>query len=203
MAYPRRHLNATMLPTGEVLVTGGTSGTSFNETSLGVHVAEVWNPETGVWTQLASNAVNRGYHATSILLPDGRVLHTGSGDALDDNGNPYPDERNGELFSPPYLFKGSRPTITSAPTSKYYGGTASIGTPDPSAITKVSFIAIGSATHAFDSNQRFMWLTFTRTSTGVDVKMPTSKLLAPPGYYMLFLLNGSGVPSVARIMRLR
>jgi galactose oxidase len=203
MAYPRRHLNATMLPTGEVLVTGGTSGTSFNETSLGVHVAEVWNPETGVWTQLASNAVNRGYHATSILLPDGRVLHTGSGDALDDNGNPYPDERNGELFSPPYLFKGARPTITSAPTEKYYGGTATIGTPDPSAITKVSFIAIGSATHAFDSNQRFMWLSFTRTSTAVSVKMPTSKLLAPPGYYMLFLLNSSGVPSVARIMRLR
>jgi len=109
MAYPRRHLNATMLPTGEVLVTGGTSGTSFNETSMGVRVAEIWNPATGTWAQLASNAVNRGYHATSLLLPDGRVLHTGSGDALDENGNPYPDEKNGELFSPPYLFKGARP----------------------------------------------------------------------------------------------
>ena len=60
MAYPRRHLNATMLPTGEVLVTGGTRGTSFNEPSLAVRVAEIWNPGTGVWTQLASNAVNRG-----------------------------------------------------------------------------------------------------------------------------------------------
>lgn len=201
MAYPRRHLNATVLPTGEVLVTGGTSGTSFNEPSLGVRVAEIWNPATGVWTQLASNAVNRGYHATSILLPDGRVLHAGSGDGLDPNGNAYPDQPNGELFSPPYLFKGARPTITSAPAERSYGGTATIGTPAPAAITKVSLIAIGSATHAFDSNQRFMWLTFTRTSTALSVKMPT-KNLAPPGYYMLFILNGSDVPSVGRMIRL-
>jgi galactose oxidase len=201
MAYPRRHLNATMLPTGEVLVTGGTSGTSFNEISMGVRVAEIWNPATGVWTQLASNAVNRGYHATSILLPDGRVLHAGSGDALDDNGNPYPDEKNGELFSPPYLFKGARPTITSAPADRYYGGTITVKTPAPAEITKVSLIALGSATHAFDSNQRFLWLTFTRTSTALSVKAPT-KNLAPPGYYMLFILNGNDVPSVGKMIRL-
>ena len=202
MAYPRRHLNATILPTGEVLVTGGTSGTSFNEPSMGVRVAEIWNPTTGVWTQLASNAVNRGYHATSILLPDGRVLHTGSGDALDGNGDPYPDERNGELFSPPYLFKGARPTITSAPAEPYYGGTITVKTPTPAAITKVSLVAIGSATHAFDSNQRFMWLSFTRTSTALSVKLPSSKIQAPPGYYMLFILDGNDVPSVGRFIRL-
>ena len=203
MAYPRRHLNATLLPTGEVLVTGGTSGTSFSEMSMGVHVAEVWNPETGVWTQLASNAVNRGYHATSILLPDGRVLHAGSGDALDANGNPYPDERNAELYSPPYLFKGERPVISSLPSEPYYGSTIAVKTPTPSAIAKVSLIAIGSATHAFDMGQRFMWLTFTRTSTAVSVKIPSSKAIAPPGYYMLFILDANGVPSVGKIVRLR
>ena len=203
MAYPRRHLNATMLPTGEVLVTGGTSGTSFNETSLGVRVAEIWNPATGTWTQLASSAVNRGYHATSLLLPDGRVLHTGSGDALDDNGNPYPDQKNGELFSPPYLFKGARPTITSSPAEGNYGGTIAVTTPNAAEITKVSFISIGSVTHAFDANQRFMWLNFSRTSTSVNVKLPTLKPLAPPGYYMLFILNGNGVPSVGKMLRLR
>jgi hypothetical protein len=146
--------------------------------------------------------VNRGYHATSILLPDGRVLHTGSGDAIDENGNPYPDERNGELFSPPYLFKGARPTITSAPAEPIYGATITVKTPTPTAIAKVSLIAIGSTTHAFDANQRFMWLTFTPTSTAVSVKLPTSKIQAPPGYYMLFLLNASDVPSVGRIIRL-
>jgi hypothetical protein len=203
MAYPRRHLNATLLPTGEVLVTGGTSGTSFSEMSMGVHVAEVWNPETGVWTQLASNAVNRGYHATSILLPDGRVLHAGSGDALDANGDPYPDERNAELYSPPYLFKGDRPVISSLPAEPYYGSTIAVKTPAPSAIAKVSLIAIGSATHAFDMGQRFMWLTFTRTSTALNVKIPSSKAIAPPGYYLLFILDANGVPSVGKIVRLR
>jgi hypothetical protein len=205
MAYPRRHLNATMLPTGDVLVTGGVRGTSFNEISMGVRVAESWNPETGAWTQLASSAINRGYHATSILLPDGRVLHAGSGDALDPNGKPYPPERNGELFSPPYLFKGARPVVSSlSTTTPAYGATVTVNTPTPSAITKVSMIAIGSATHAFDYNQRFMWLTFTKTSTGVSVKMPAtgSKSTAPPGYYMLFLLNGNGVPSVGKFIRL-
>jgi hypothetical protein len=203
MAYPRRHLNATMLPTGEVLVTGGTSGTSFNETSLGVRVAEIWNPATGAWTQLASNAVNRGYHATSLLLPDGRVLHTGSGDALDENAKPYPDEKNGELFSPPYLFKGTRPTITSAPAEASYGGTITVKTPKASEIRQVSLISLSSVTHAFDANQRFMWLTFTRTSTSVNVKLPSLRPLAPPGYYMLFILNRNGVPSVGRMIRLR
>jgi hypothetical protein len=202
MAYPRRHLNATMLPTGEVLVTGGTSGTSFNEPSLGVRVAEIWNPATGVWSKLASSAVNRGYHATSLLLPDGRVLHTGSGDALDPYGKPYPDQRNAELFSPPYLFKGPRPTITSAPAEPYYGGTITVATPNAAEITKVSLIAIASVTHAFDSNQRFMWLSFTRTSTAVSVKLPSLKPQAPPGYYMLFILNGKNVPSVGRMIRL-
>jgi hypothetical protein len=89
-------------------------------------------------------------------------------------------------------------------TSPLYGATVNVSTPTPSAITKVSMIAIGSATHAFDYNQRFMWLTFTRTSTGVSVQMPASgsKTLAPPGYYLLFLLNGNGVPSVGKFIRL-
>ncbi len=102
------------------------------------------------------------------------MLHAGSGDALDENGNPYPDEKNGELFSPPYLFKGPRPTITSAPADRamadHHGQDAGAAE-----ITKVSLISIGSVTHAFDANQRFMWLTFTRTSTSVNVKVPSLK----------------------------
>ena len=104
MAYARCHLNLTVLPTGEVLATGGTGGTTGNDLTQAAHAAEVWNPSTGQWTTLASNVVSRGYHATSILLPDGRVLHSGSGDASN-----QVDERNAEIFSPPYLFHGPRP----------------------------------------------------------------------------------------------
>ncbi len=95
MAYARRHLNATILPTGQVLVTGGTSGTTFTDETRAVHAAELWDPRTGAWTTLASNSVIRVYHSTSLLLKDGRVLHTGSGDAAG-NANHY----DAEIFSP-------------------------------------------------------------------------------------------------------
>ena len=202
MAYPRRHHNATVLPDGQVLVTGGSRGTSFNDVAMAVRLAEIWNPATGVWTQVAGNAVNRTYHSASLLLPDGRVLHTGSGDAINVDG-PAPDEKNAELYSPPYLFKGARPTISSAPSSATYGTTFTVGTPSPSAIAKVSLIALGSVTHAMDQGQRFLWLGFSRGAGTLTVTAPANGNLAPPGYYMLFLLNGSGVPSVAKMIKMQ
>jgi len=198
MAYARRHLNATLLPDGTVLVTGGTSGTGFSDPSLAVHAAELWDPATGAWRTLASNAVNRVYHATSLLLPDGRVLHSGSGDAAG-----QPDQRTAELFSPPYLFNGARPRVSSAPSSVGYGQSFSVGSADAAGVQQVTWLALGSVTHAFDANQRFLRLAFSRTATGVNVTAPASRNLAPPGYYMLFLLNASGVPSVGRFIRLR
>jgi hypothetical protein len=167
-----------------------------------VHVAEIWNPATGAWRQVASNSVNRSYHSTSLLMPDGRVLHAGSGNATMTNGLPAPDQKNAEYYSPPYLFLGARPSIASAPSSVAYGASLAVGTPNASGITKVSLIALGSVTHAFDMSQRFMWLTFSKTASGLAVKAPTSRNIAPPGYYMLFILTSNGVPSKARIIRL-
>ncbi len=198
MAFARRHLNATVLPTGQVLVTGGTSGTTFSDPSKGVHAAELWNPTTGLWSTLASNSVKRVYHATTILLPDGRVLHSGSGDA-----SGAPDEKTAELFSPPYLFAGSRPTITSAPTPVSYSTTFRVTTPNAASITKLSIIRLGSATHAFDMNQRYQTLAFTADASGLTVTSPTDRRRTPPGHYLLFILNGSGVPSIAKIVRFR
>jgi hypothetical protein len=202
MAYPRRHLNATVLPTGEVLVTSGTRATSFDDPSLAVRVAEIWDPATGAWRKVASNSVNRSYHSTSLLLPDGRVLHAGSGGATFPDGSPMPDQKNAEFYSPPYLFAGTRPTISTAPGSVAYGSTFTVSTASSSSIGKVSFIALGSVTHAFDMNQRFMWLTFIKTAGGLKVQAPGNRNTAPPGYYMLFILNSNGVPSKAKIMKL-
>src|SRR3989449_7928069 len=140
MAFPRRHLNATVLPTGDVLVTGGTSAGGFNEPLGAVHAAELWSPATGTWTLMASNSVIRIYHSTSLLLPDGRVLHTGSGDAAG-----AVDELNYELYSPAYLFQGARPNITGAtPDVVGHGQTVSVETPDGPSITKVTFIRLSS-----------------------------------------------------------
>ena len=196
MAFARRNLNATMLPTGEVLVTGGSSAFAFNNITQAVRAAEIWDPATGVWTTVASNAIRRSYHSTTLLLPDGRVLHAGSGDAAD-----MPDERNAELYSPPYLSKGPRPTITDAPSLVGYGTSFSVETPDAAGIAKVSLIRLGSVTHAFDMNQRFQWLTFTRQAGSLSVTAPASGTRAPPGHYMVFLLDQNGVPSVGRIVK--
>jgi PKD repeat protein len=196
MAFARRSLNATVLPTGEVLATGGSSHPSLTDVSQAVHAAELWNPATGVWTTMASNAVSRAYHSTSLLLPDGRVLHTGSGE-----GDGMPEERSAELYSPPYLSRGARPSVTDAPELVGWGTTFQVTTPDAGDIAKVSLIRLGSVTHAFDMNQRFQSLTFTRGTGALTVTAPLNGAHAPPGHYMLFLVNQNGVPSVARIVK--
>src|SRR5205814_9173108 len=148
------------------------------------------------WTTLASAAKYRGYHSFALLLPDGRVL-TGGGQM---NQSGQANGSNIEIFSPPYLFKGARPAITSAPSSVAYGQQALIGTAD--AISRVTWIRLGATTHAFNQEQRFLPLAFSAASGGVNVTFPSSANLSPPGYYMLFLVNSLGVPSVARIIRI-
>ena len=198
MAFARRQMNATLLPTGEVLVTGGTSAGGFNNPAGAVHAAEMWNPTTGTWTTLASNAITRMYHSTTLLLPDGRVLHTGSGD-----GAGAQSEFNYEIFSPPYLFRGPRPAVTAAPSSVGYGQEAFVETADGADIAKVTFIRLSSVTHALDQGARFVPLGFSLVPGGLSVVIPGSRIVAPPGPYMLFLVNRNGVPSVARIMVLQ
>ena len=197
MAHARRHLNLTVLPNGEVLATSGVAGVGFNDVTAGVHAAEMWNPETGQWRTMASSAITRGYHSSSLLLPDGRVLHAGSGE-----GAGAPDQKNAEIFSPPYLLRGARPTITSAPADVAYGANIRIVTPQAGGISRVSLIRLGAVTHAFDENQRFQWLTFTADGTGLDVTAPSSSNRAPPGHYMVFILDGDGVPSIGHIIRI-
>jgi PKD repeat protein len=197
MAFARRNLNATVLPTGEVLVTGGSSHPSFNDVTQAVRAAEIWNPATGLWTTVASNAVSRTYHSTSLLLPDGRVLHTGSGEGAD-----MPEERNAEIYSPPYLSRGPRPVVTDAPELVGWGTTFRVETPDAADIAKVSLIRLGSVTHAFDMNQRFQWLPFAAEPSALTVSAPANGAQAPPGHYMVFLVSQSGVPSVGRIVKI-
>jgi galactose oxidase-like protein len=204
MHFPRRHLNATVLPNGQVLVTGGTSAGGFNTLSGAVHAAEVWDT-SGHWTVLASNTIDRAYHSVSLLLPDGTVLHGGSGDAAVP-GSPdlYPRQTNSEIFRPPYLFKGARPTITSLSQSSVgYSQTFTVNTPNGLQITEVRWIRLGSVTHAFDANQRANTLKFTKTSTNVKVTAPANGKLAPPGHYLVFILNRNGVPSVGKFIKVQ
>ncbi|HEY9404973.1 MAG TPA: galactose oxidase-like domain-containing protein [Pyrinomonadaceae bacterium] len=205
MRFPRRQHNATLLPDGTVLVTGGTRGSGFNDLSLGqpVHVAELWNPATETWTELAAEQVDRCYHATTVLLPDARVLSVGGGEFRPDNANendPKDTHRNGQVFSPPYLFKGARPVIEAVPTSVLYGQTFEVSTSQAATIGKVSLVRLPSVTHSFDQNQRINFLQFQEGAGKLKVTAPDSPNACPPGHYMLFILSKGGVPSVAKII---
>jgi hypothetical protein len=204
MAFPRRHMNATVLPDGQVLATGGTRGGGFVNinTGLAVKEAELWNPSTGQWTTLSANTRMRVYHSVSLLLPDGTVLHGSSGDAMAGT-SAVPPERNHEIFSPPYLFKGARPTITSAPSEVGYGQAFSVATPNAAQVETVRWIRLGSVTHAFDASARANKLSFQISGGNVEVTAPLTPREAPPGHYLLFILNRNGVPSVGKVVRVQ
>lgn len=199
MNIGRRFGTATLLPDGKVLVTGGSSAPGFNRVAGAAFFAEMWDPVTEQWTVLAAQSRPRGYHCNSLLLPDGRVVSTGGGhpDPVDGTAEP-----NAEFFSPPYLFKGARPTISAAPNTTTYGQTFSVQTPDAANIANVNWIRIGDITHNFNQNQHINRLAFTKTTTGVQVTAPASSVLAPPGHYQLFLLNSNGVPSIAKVIQI-
>jgi hypothetical protein len=196
MARARAFHNTTLLPTGDVLVTGGMTQKDGYSSSTAVYDAELWSPATETWRTLSRAQLPRLYHSGALLLPDGRVLIAGGG-----NDGPAVNYTQAEIFSPPYLFKGPRPTITSAPTQVMYGSTFVVDTPDAAAITTVSLMRPGAVTHSFDEDQRFMNLTFTRQGGQLVIDAPVNGNMAPPGYYMLFLVAGE-VPSTAAFVRL-
>jgi len=202
MAFPRSYLTLTVLPDGQVVATGGSTTTDKANVAAAVYEAEMWSPATQAWTTMSRAQIPREYHSTALLLPDATVLVAGGGR---ENGRSQPDPKdqpNAEIFSPPYLFKGARPVITTAPAVLQYGTAFTVTTPDAARITKVSLIALSAVTHAFNENQRFVPLTFTPGSGSLTVNPPADGNLAPPGPYMLFLVDTNGVPSIAAMVRL-
>jgi hypothetical protein len=198
MSIGRRHLNTTLMPDGQVLVTGGSSLPGFDEPAGAVLYAEMWNPVTEDWTDMANYSQYRGYHSTALLLPDGRVLIGGG-------GHPNPSvgaQHNFEIYSPPYLFKGPRPHIEGFQAWVDYAEIFFIKTPDAASIDRVNWIRLSAVTHAYNQNQRINRLNFQQTPGGLQISAPAEANLAPPGYYILFILNGSGAPSLGQIMRL-
>jgi hypothetical protein len=192
MATARKQHVATLLPDGKVLVVGGHQGPGKDNSAYPVYSAELWDPATERFTTMAGMATYRGYHSTAFLLPDGRVVSAGGEDV----------GANAEIFSPPYLFQGARPTIASAPDTIGYGQSFSVTTPDAANVSKVTLLRLSSVTHGFDQNQAFAKLSFTIGSGTLSVTAPGTSTVAPAGYYMMFIINSSGVPSVAKMVRL-
>jgi len=213
MIHRRRQHNLTILPDGSVLATGGnSSGANLLDINNNVYQAELWNPVTQTWRALSSSEKIRQYHSTAILLPDARVFTGGGGICDVCYANDYL-EKNLEIYTPPYLFDqdgsgnlAARPSIAAVPTSVVYDQSFSIATPDAPDISQVVMMRVSSVTHAIDFEQRRVPLVFniagdSAIGTGLTVKAPPNSNIAPPGYYMLFLIDSSGVPSVAEMVR--
>lgn len=209
MLYPRRQHNATTLPDGTVLVTGGTQGGGFNNLDPGmpVHAAELWNPVDRTWTEMAKESSDRCYHGNALLLPSGEVLSAGSGEGggpATPNPNKY-NLTNAQLFRPPYLFKGKQPTIQGVPRdwTLKYGEAFSITIEPGESIARVSWIRLGSVTHGMNMNQAVWFQQFESPRSGnFDAQAPSNRYIAPPGHYMVFFVNTLGVPSVAPIAKI-
>jgi hypothetical protein len=194
MANPRKQHNLTILPDGNLLVTGGSAGSECETcaSTAPVTVAEMWNPATNTWTTMASAPTYRGYHSIALLLPDGRVLSAGG-----NLSSTY------EIYSPPYLFKGSRPPLDKSPSSITYGQAFSVGTTKASSIARVTLVALSAVTHTFNAGQRINFLSFTQAKGGLKIMAPPNSTVCPPGYYMLFIVNNNGVPSQGRILNIQ
>jgi hypothetical protein len=195
----RHNANTIILPDGTLFTTGGNSAATTYDGTL-FH-SELYNraasDTTGQWLQVAANTIPAAYHSSAVLLPDATVLLS------EDDRNPdAARSHRAQIYSPPYLFKGARPKITAAP-AEVASSQPFVVLTDSSQIGSVALAAPAAVTHSNDMHQRFVKLEFNRLGPLLLVKLPKTTALTPPGYYMLFVVDQKGIPSVARFVRLR
>ncbi len=199
MSQARIEMNAVILPNGKVLAMGGSvNDESSSSKSLN---ADMYDPIANTMSSAGANVYARLYHSVALLLPDATVWLAGG------NPNRGTYEPHMEIYQPPYLFQSNgslatRPTISSAPTIISYGNPFTVQTPDAANISAAVLIRNGTVTHSFGMDQRMVGLSFTAGSGSLTVTGPPNGNIAPPGYYMLFLLNSSGVPSIAKFVQM-
>ncbi len=197
MQYGRAFANATVLPTGLVMINGGSLHVDDAGPSA-VTQTEIWNPVSNLWIHAASATIYRGYHSSAILMQNGAVLTSGG-------GSPGPvANQNSEIYYPPYLFTGTnggsalapRPQIVSLATLQLpYGQSTQFELTSQNGLSQVVLVGNGLVTHAFNSTQRRYVASFSQSGNTVTVQTPSSGNIVPPGYYQLIAINKNGVPS--------
>lgn len=205
----RDWVDATLLPDGRILATGGASNYQYGAgtnaplaTYQQVNTAEIWDPATGTWEVQTSGTDARLYHSTSLLLPDGRVLVAGG-------GAPGPvANTSAELFSPDYLFQANgqptvRPSITGiSSTDLKPGDGISLSVNTAVDIGRVTLLKTGSVTHSTNMDQRFNELAFTVDGNTIRTALPPTGAHVTPGWYLLQVLTTAGVPSQSVMVKI-
>ena len=209
MSTGRIQMNAVMLPNGKILAEGG----SVNNEAFDApgRTADLYDPVTQTFSSGGTATYSRLYHSTALLLPDATVMSMGSNPGTRGTYTP-----SIEVYTPPYLFDANdqlittnRPSITSlSATVLGYNSPLSVSFTSPSAISSAVLMRLGSDTHSFDMEQRLVGLCGAAPqpscsgSSTLALTTPPNGNIAPPGYYMLFLINSAGVPSVAKFIQL-
>jgi len=208
MANHRFLHDATLLADGNVLISGGATRGWTNENQDPVFAAELFDSEGETFAPAARAAVDRRYHSTALLMPDGSVFKMGSTGGF--GSQRVTDPRfDAEQYLPPYLWRGPRPAITGGlPGRVILGDTLELEVRGGSLQhAVVALIRLGSVTHGNNMDQRYVRAEVTgrtRTSDGMSlsVHVPSSGTITPPGPYMVFVVDDWHVPSEGRFTRL-
>jgi hypothetical protein len=187
-----QQVNSVLLPDGRVFLAGGIDGVGGP-----TEIFDPQNPSAG-WLMCSSMKYPRGYHSAAILLADGSVLMGGDRPGAWKSGETTPHER----YYPSYYYM-ARPQITGAPTNATYGSTFTVNSPDAGSIAEVVLLRPGAVTHGFNMSQRFVECVIaSRTASSLHVEVPPDGTIAPPGYYLLFLVTAARIPSHANWIRI-
>ncbi|MEU7731824.1 kelch motif-containing protein [Streptomyces griseus] len=196
LAEGTRYPSASLLPDDSLLVTGG-SGDYRGRGGSDVLQARLYDAKTDTYKRVADPAVGRNYHSGSVLLPDGRVMIFGSDSLFSDKANTRPGvfEQRIEIYTPPYLYRDSRPELTAGPQQIERGGTGLFTTQHASKITSAKLMRPSAVTHVTDTDQRTIALEMEKSDDGITVTVPENRALVPAGWYMLFVTDDQGTPS--------
>ncbi|MGY1779670.1 radical copper oxidase GlxA [Geodermatophilus sp. SYSU D01036] len=206
---PARYVSTVVLPDDRVLLTGGSTGYRGNGHS-DTHAPVLYDAGTNTMAAAAPNEVGRNYHSEALLLPDGRVVTLGSDPLYADAENTRPGtfETRVEIYTPPYLHTGGeRPRVTEAPAEVDRGATFPVRA--TGAVTAARLMRPSAVTHVTDVEQRSVALDVSGACPGdgsacdLQLSLDPAEGLTPAGWYMLFLVDADGVPSVARWVHVR
>jgi hypothetical protein len=194
-----RYPQSSVLPDDTVLVSGGSEDYRGRGDS-NILQARLYHPDGNSFTQVADPLVGRNYHSGSILLPDGRVMFFGSDSLYGDKANTKPGkfEQRIEIYTPPYLYRGARPSLSGGPQTIARGASGTFTSRQAAGIKKMRLIRPSASTHVTDVDQRSIALDFRVSGNKVTVTVPTNRNLVPSGWYMLFADDDQGTPSVAQ-----